>query len=116
MDPIIYFDELDKISQTSKGHEITNILIHLTDPVQNQHFRDKYFNGIDFDLSRVTFIFSFNNPSLIDKILLDRITTIETKYLLTNQKIHIGKNYLLPTILKDIKLNKNPQKFIRIKT
>jgi endopeptidase La len=106
MDPIIYFDELDKISQTAKGDEITNLLIHLTDPVQNDHFRDKYFHGIDFDLSRATMIFSFNNPSLVDKVLLDRITSIETKYLLTTQKIHIGKNYLLPEILKDVGLNK----------
>lgn len=106
MDPIIYFDELDKISQTAKGEEITNLLIHLTDPVQNGHFRDKYFHGIDFDLSRATMIFSFNNPSLVDKVLLDRITTVETKYLLTNQKIHIAKNYLIPEILKEVGLNK----------
>ena len=107
MDPIIYFDELDKISQTAKGTEITNILIHLTDPVQNQHFRDKYFHGIELDLSRTTMIFSFNNPSLVDKVLLDRITTIETKYLLTKQKIHIAKNYLILDILKDIGLSKD---------
>ena len=104
MNPIIYFDELDKISQTSKGEEITNLLIHLTDPVQNSHFRDKYFHGIDLDLSKATMIFSFNNPSLVDKVLMDRITTVETKYLLVNQKIHIGINYLLPEILKEVGL------------
>ena len=104
MNPIIYFDELDKISKTTKGDEITNLLIHLTDPVQNSHFRDKYFNGVDLDLSKATFIFSFNNPSLVDRVLLDRITTVETKYLLVNQKIHIGVNYLLPEVLKDVGL------------
>jgi ATP-dependent Lon protease len=102
MDPIIYFDELDKISQTPKGDEITNILIHLTDPVQNSHFRDKYFHGIDIDLSRATMIFSYNKPSNINPILLDRITSVETKYLLISQKIHIVNNYLLPVILKEI--------------
>jgi endopeptidase La len=107
MDPIIYFDELDKISKTHKGDEILNLLIHLTDPVQNSNFRDKYFHGIDLDLSRVTMIFSYNDPSNINPILLDRITSIETKYLLTSQKIYIAKNYLLPNILKDIGLNKN---------
>ncbi len=104
MNPIIYFDELDKLSSSHKGDEINNLLIHLTDPVQNSHFRDKYFHGIDLDLSKATIIFSFNNPALIDKILLDRITTIETKYLLLDQKIYIGKNYLLPEILKDVGL------------
>ena len=41
MDPIIYFDELDKISNTQKGEEITNLLVHLIDPSQNSKFRDK---------------------------------------------------------------------------
>jgi endopeptidase La len=110
MDPIIYFDELDKISKTHKGDEITNLLIHLTDPVQNSHFRDKYFHGIDFDLSKVTFIFSYNDPSLVDRILMDRITQVETKYLLMNQKIHIAQNYLIPDIMKEIGFEKNSVK------
>ena len=104
MNPIIYFDELDKISQTYKGDEITNILVHLTDPIQNSHFRDKYFHGIDIDLSKVTFIFSFNDPKNVNPILLDRITCIETKYLLLSEKINIVNNYLLPDMLKDINL------------
>jgi ATP-dependent Lon protease len=107
MNPIIYFDELDKISKTHKGDEIKNVLIHLTDPVQNSHFRDKYFHGIEFDLSKVTFIFSYNDPSLIDHVLLDRITQVETKYLLLNQKIEIAEKYLIPEIIKDIGFQKD---------
>jgi endopeptidase La len=105
MNPIIYFDELDKISKTHQGDEITNILIHLTDPAQNSHFRDKYFHGVDIDLSKATMIFSFNDPSNVNPILLDRITTVETKYLMVSQKIHIASQYLLPEIIKDIGLN-----------
>ena len=104
MNPILYFDELDKLSNSYYGNEITNILIHLTDPMQNSHFRDKFFNGIDLDLSKATMIFSFNDPSKVDKVLLDRITTIETKYLSINQKVHIGQKYLLPTIMTDMGL------------
>jgi ATP-dependent Lon protease len=107
MDPVIYFDELDKISKTSRGDEITNILIHLTDPVQNNHFRDKYFHGIDIDLSKATFIFSFNDPSKVNHILMDRITCVETKYLLISQKIHICKNYLLPAMFKEMCFSEN---------
>ena len=102
MDPIIYFDELDKISNTPKGEEITNILVHLTDPVQNNSFRDKYFHGIDIDLSRATMIFSFNDRSRINPVLADRITMVETKFLLPTQKIHIFKNYLCPVIYKEM--------------
>ena len=107
MDPIIYFDELDKISTTSRGDEITNILVHLTDPVQNSNFRDKYFHGIDIDLSRATIIFSFNNPRNINRILIDRITTIETPYLKIYQKLHIAKYYILPRIINDIGFKDN---------
>ena len=102
MDPIFYFDELDKVSGTRKGDEIINMLIHLIDPVQNCHFRDKYFHGIDLDLSKTTFIFSFNDISRVNYILLDRITTIETKHLLVPQKLHIVNNYMLPGILSDL--------------
>ena len=106
MDPIIYFDELDKISKCHKGEEITNILIHLTDPVQNSHFRDRYFHGIDIDLSRATMIFSFNDPENINPILLDRITTVETKFLLSSQKLHIASNYLMKEIMNEMGLKK----------
>jgi len=105
MDPIIYFDELDKISKTHKGDEIKNILIHLTDPVQNSHFRDKYFHGIDIDLSKATIIFSYNDPENVDPILLDRITKVSTKALTLQQKLNIAQNYLMKDIIKDVGYN-----------
>jgi len=104
MDPIIYFDELDKVSNTYKGEEIINLLVHLIDPVQNSKFRDKYFHDLDIDLSKVTFIFSFNDPSKVNYILMDRITNVETKNITVAQKIYIANNYLLPNILTDIGL------------
>lgn len=63
MDPIIYFDELDKVARTTRGDEIINALIHLTDPQQNCDFRDRYLQGISIDLSRAIFAFSFNDRS-----------------------------------------------------
>ncbi len=107
MNPIIYFDELDKVSDGPKGDEIINLLIHLIDPVQNKLFRDKYFYDLDLDLSKVTFIFSFNDPSKINYILRDRITFIETKFLTNEMKLHIAKNYLLKDICKDIGIKEN---------
>ena len=107
MNPIIYFDELDKISNTPKGEEIANLLVHMIDPVQNCYFKDKYFHGINFDLSKCTFIFSFNDPRKVNPILMDRITKIQTKYLTRNQKLHIGSNYLMPSILKEMNLDKD---------
>ena len=54
MNPIIYFDELDKVSETFKGEEIIHLLTHLTDPSQNTLFQDNYFPGVHIDLSKST--------------------------------------------------------------
>jgi ATP-dependent Lon protease, bacterial type len=77
--PIIYFDELDKVSDTPKGEEIIGILTHLIDTTQNTQFHDKYFSEIDFDLSKALFIFSYNDESKINPILRDRMYRITTK-------------------------------------
>ena len=79
MNPVIYFDELDKVSETYKGDEIIHLLTHLTDPSQNGLFQDNYFPGIHLDLSKALFIFSFNDESKIDRILKDRMYVIHTK-------------------------------------
>lgn len=102
MNPVIYFDELDKISSTPKGEEIVGILTHLTDLTQNSQYHDKYFSNIDFDLSKALFIFSYNDESKVNKILLDRMYKIKTKGYDTKQKITIANNYLIPAILKNI--------------
>ena len=102
MNPIFYFDELDKVSQTEKGQEIMNLLIHLTDYSQNSHFLDDYMDGITVDLSRATFIFSFNDKNLISPILLDRMELIKFKSYSSAQKIHIAREYLLPSVVKNV--------------
>lgn len=102
MNPIIYFDELDKVSESSKGSEIENLLCHITDSSQNHSFHDKYFSGLDIDLSNVLFVFAYNDESKINPILLDRMTKINTDGFNSESKINITKNYLLPNICKEI--------------
>ena len=107
MNPIIYFDELDKVSETNKGEEIINILTHITDQTQNSHFNDKYFSGIDLDLSKVMFIFSCNNINKVSKILRDRMFIVELDSFNYNDKIQITNNYLLPKLYKKFAYDKN---------
>ena len=106
MDPVIYFDELDKLSETPKGEEIMNILCHLTDSSQNKLFQDKYFSGLEFDLSRALFIFSYNDESKINPILLDRMYKIKTDGFNNKSKLSIAKDYLLPKLLKEYNFSK----------
>jgi hypothetical protein len=101
MNPVIYFDELDKVSETPKGEEIMNLLIHLTDGSQNDRFQDKYFTGIDLDLSRCLFIFSHNNHEKVNPILRDRMYNIQCKGFSMKEKLLIAEEYLLPAALKE---------------
>lgn len=105
MNPVIYFDELDKVSETPKGDEIMNILIHLTDGSQNDRFQDKYFTGVDLDLSRCLFIFSHNNHEKVNPILRDRMYNIQVKGFGMKEKLLIAEEYLLPAALKEAGLH-----------
>jgi ATP-dependent Lon protease len=106
MNPIIFIDEIDKVSHTEHGREIISILTHLTDATQNDEFEDKFFAGIKLDLSKALIVFSFNDPDLIDPILKDRITIIETHPLSLKEKITIIQDYMFPEICKEVGFNK----------
>ena len=107
MNPIIYIDELDKISQTEHGKELIGILTHMTDLSQNDHFTDKYFSGIPIDISKCLIIFSYNDVSKVDKILLDRIHRIQINAMNKYEKVRVMIDYVYPQILKLIGFKKN---------
>jgi len=105
MSMILMFDELDKISATAKGEEVQNLLIHLTDPVQNGDFEDKYLSGIPIDLSKAMFVFSGNDLNKIDKVLLDRMIVIQLQGYQIKDKLAIAENFLVNNALKEVHLN-----------
>lgn len=112
MNPVIYFDELDKISESSKGDEIANLLIHLTDETQNMKFTDKYLGqNLFLDLSKALFVFSFNDIDKVTPILRDRIHMISLKDFKLEEKVKIAKNYLLKNIIDDFNIKQNKIKF-----
>ena len=104
MNPIIFIDEIDKISKTEHGKEIVGILTHLLDPAQNDCFQDKYFSGIDLDLSKALFILSYNDVDAIDRILLDRVHRIKFNNLTTDEKLIICNKHILPEVYKKMGL------------
>lgn len=101
MNPVLYFDELDKISGTPHGEEITSMLIHLTDRSQNSQYHDRYFAGIDFDLSQCLFVFSFNDESKVHPVLKDRMSVIQCSGYKDDEKKIIVANYVWPEVLKN---------------
>ena len=102
MNPVIFFDELDKLSDTPKGEEIAGILTHLTDTSQNSQFHDKYFSEIHFDLSKCLFIFSYNDETRVNPILLDRMYRIHTNGYTKKDKTQIAQKYLIPKIQTEV--------------
>jgi ATP-dependent Lon protease len=105
MNPVLYFDELDKISATPHGEEITSMLIHLTDRTQNSQFHDRYFTGIDFDMSQCLFVFSFNDINLVNPILKDRMQVIHCSGYSEKEKKAILENYVWPQLMKQFKFS-----------
>ena len=107
MNPIIYFDELDKLSNTSQGKEIENLLINITDSSQNNLFEDKFLSNIPIDLSKIIFIFAYNNSNNISPILLDRITEFKLNGYNLDEKSTILLKYITPNIINEFNLNQN---------
>jgi ATP-dependent Lon protease len=100
--PILYFDELDKVSETDNGKDIFSFLCYLTDPTQNTDFTDHYFYGMHFDLSKIFYVFTFNDINKIDKILLDRLNIINIECPPDNDIINIIEKHCIPEIVKNI--------------
>lgn len=104
--PIMYFDELDKVSETDNGKDIFSFLCYLTDPTENNHFSDHYFYGMHFDLSKVFYVFTFNDINKIDKILLDRLNIIKVDCPSDDEIMSIVENHCVPEIIKNIGIDK----------
>jgi ATP-dependent Lon protease len=77
--PVLVFDEVDKVVETRGGEQVSNCLLHITDPDHNMCFVDSYFSPVTIDLSGCVMIFTFNDRSRVNPLLLDRMTVIEVK-------------------------------------
>tara|TARA_B110000046_G_scaffold183480_1_gene219676 strand:- start:1443 stop:2672 length:1230 start_codon:yes stop_codon:yes gene_type:complete len=105
---VFFFDEVDKISRSARGDEITPVLMGLTDPAQNDAFQDKYFHGgIEFDLSKCIFVFAYNDRSLVSPILLDRLHVLAMEIPTAASVQVIVERVTVPRICALLRLEKN---------
>jgi ATP-dependent Lon protease len=111
MDPVFYFDELDKVASGGRGEEIIHTLIHLTDPAQNTEFADRYFAGIPIDVSKALFVFSYNNKESINPILRDRIHEICLEDFKSEEKASIARIHIIPKINESLGLSEDLYQF-----
>ncbi len=97
--PIILLDEIDRVAEEARS-SIMGVLVELLDPEQNSAFTD-YFIDYPFDLSEAFFITTCNNTTNISQAVLDRLEIISMPSYSDEEKIIIGKNYLLPEAIKE---------------
>ena len=96
--PVILLDELDRVGEKGRG-DIMGVLIELLDPEQNAAFIDHYID-YPFNLSEVLFVATCNNTTNISPAVLDRLEPIQMPSYTDEQKIIIGKDYILPKVKK----------------
>lgn len=99
LNPVIYIDELDKVSAEA-ATDIYGALTHITDPLTNSKIHD-YFLGMDVDLSAVTFIFSYNDPSILPAPLRERIKEVYFTGFSEEERVVIARDYIIPACLTD---------------
>lgn len=103
--PVILLDEIDRIAADHRV-DIMGVLVELLDSAQNQSFVDHYLD-FAYNLSQVLFIATANNTGSIATAVLDRLEPIQMPSYSDDEKITIGKNYLLPKALDEAGLDKN---------
>lgn len=108
-DPMILFDEIDKLCSDAKG-DPSSAMLEVLDSEQNSTFRD-HFIEVPFDLSKAVFITTANNVGNIPAPLLDRMELIELPSYTAEEKFHIAKEHLIPKQIKEHGLKGTQLKF-----
>jgi ATP-dependent Lon protease len=96
--PVLVFEEVDKVSDTPSGRKIIDVLMRIVDPVQNMVFSDAYLSGVPIDLSKALVIFTCNDPSCINPILLDRVRRIPFAAMCAADRHDVVRHHIIPRL------------------
>jgi ATP-dependent Lon protease len=102
--PVILFDEVDKIVKDYHG-DPSAILLDILDATLNKEFVDNYIEE-PFDLSKIIFVLTANDIRDIPDTLRDRLEVIEINSYTEQEKVNIAKKYILPIICDEYNVSK----------
>lgn len=111
MNPVILFEEVDKISETKEGLDLQGILMSLTDPETNKEFQDKYFQGVDVDFSKAIIVFTLNDPTMLHPVLYNRLNLVKIPDPSVQDKIAIAIKHMIPNLCTNIGFDISMVKF-----
>jgi len=102
--PLFLIDEIDKMTKGFNG-DPESAMLEVLDREQNKYFTDNFLEE-KYDLSKVMFVLTANDMSMIPSPLLDRLEIIELSSYTRFEKLDIVKNYMLPKLIKSHGLTK----------
>lgn len=106
MNPVFIIDEVDKLTKSSMGADPYYSLLEILNPEENMNFTDHYLD-IKVDFSKVIFILTANDVLQMLEPLKNRLEMIEIPAYIEEEKLEIGKKYIIPKVIKEHGLNPN---------
>jgi ATP-dependent Lon protease len=100
MDPLFRIDNVDMSFTCDDTKDIDKAVLWLTDEKRNDKFKDKFLGDIDVDVSKCTFVFTYNLRQALHPVLLDRMIDVDLSRFNFVEKVNVLKKHVIPKTIE----------------